>query len=56
MTKPIEMTFTVSDILEAVQFWLNNKILKPEVKIKRVVWEGQTNIFRVEIQAEEEDK
>jgi hypothetical protein len=45
-----------ADMNKAVEFWLNNGILIPYVKVTEVTWKGGDNEFVVDFEPLEEEK
>ena len=56
MHRPVEMTLTIGQIEEAVEYWLTNVVLKPSVTVKDVTFAQHPQaLFKVTFKDDGED-
>ncbi len=46
---PTRITLTIANAQRAVEYWLNQEVLRETVRIKEVAWHERENVFVVDI-------
>ena len=50
-----EIRLNISDTQEAIQYWLNNYLLRKEVGVESVTWDAKAGQFKVSLISEGSD-
>ena len=46
------MNITLKEAREAVEYWLNNAVLRESVKMANIKWDGLNNVFIISLEPE----
>ena len=49
---PTDISLTINSAVEAIEYWLDKVVLKPDTKVSSVIWHSSESVFRITLNRE----